>query len=189
MPIQLHIAKETRRHENRVALVPAVVVKLQKLGIEPHLEPGAGEAARIPDADYTTAGATVGAAPAETRLFFRVQPPSLADIQLMPEGSILCSFIYAQREPEVVKALRDRRITCFAMELIPRITRAQAMDALSSQAALAGYYAALLAATHLNRILPMMTTAVGSLRPAKILVMGAGSPVCRRWLPASVWGR
>ncbi|MED5491359.1 MAG: NAD(P) transhydrogenase subunit alpha [Pseudomonadota bacterium] len=174
MPIQLHIAKETRRHENRVALVPAVVAKLQKLGIEPHLEPGAGEAARIPDADYTAAGATVGAAPAETRLFFRVQPPSLADIQLMPEGSILCSFIYAQREPEVVKALRDRRITCFAMELIPRITRAQAMDALSSQAALAGYYAALLAATHLNRILPMMTTAVGSLRPAKILVMGAG---------------
>src|SRR5690606_2023946 len=85
-----------------------------------------------------------------------------------------CSFIYAHREPEIVRALRDRQITCFAMELIPRITRAQAMDALSSQAALSGYAAGLMAATNLNRILPMMTTAVGSLRPAKVLVMGAG---------------
>ena len=92
----------------------------------------------------------------------------------MQPGTVLCSFVYAHREPEIVRALRDRQITCFAMELVPRITRAQAMDALSSQAALAGYYAALLASTSLNRILPMMTTAVGSLRPAKILVMGAG---------------
>ena len=176
MAISLYVAKETRRHEKRVALVPAVVAKLQKLGIEPCVEPGAGLLARIPDNDFTQAGAAVAPAPApaETRLFFRVQPPSLEDIQEMPEGSILCCFIYAQREPEIVKALRDKRITCFAMELIPRITRAQAMDALSSQAALAGYYAALMAGTHLHRILPMMTTAVGSLRPAKILVMGAG---------------
>ena len=174
MAISLYVAKETRRHEKRVALVPAVVAKLQKLGIEPCVEPGAGLAARIPDNDFTQAGAAVAPAATETRLFFRVQAPSLEDIQEMPEGSILCCFIYAQREPEIVKALRDKRITCFAMELIPRITRAQAMDALSSQAALAGYYAALMAGTHLHRILPMMTTAVGSLRPAKILVMGAG---------------
>ena len=92
----------------------------------------------------------------------------------MAPGTVLCCFVYAHREPEIVRALRDRQITCFAMELVPRITRAQAMDALSSQAALSGYAAGLMAATNLNRILPMMTTAVGSLRPAKVLVMGAG---------------
>jgi NAD(P) transhydrogenase subunit alpha len=92
----------------------------------------------------------------------------------MKEGAVLFSFVYAHREPELVKTLRDRKITCFAMELVPRITRAQAMDALSSQAALSGYYGALLGATNLARILPMMTTAVGSVRPAKTLVMGLG---------------
>lgn len=174
MPVTLFVPKETRLHEKRVALVPAVVAKLEKLGIHTHLQSGAGEAARIPDPLYQQAGTSIGPMPENTRLIFRVQPPALADVEQMPPGTILCCFVHAHREPELVKALRDRQITCLAMELIPRITRAQAMDALSSQAALAGYYAALLAATSLNRILPMMTTAVGSLRPAKILVMGAG---------------
>jgi NAD(P) transhydrogenase subunit alpha len=92
----------------------------------------------------------------------------------MQPGAILISFVYAHKEVELTKLLRDRRITTFAMELVPRITRAQAMDALSSQAALSGYYAALIGATHLARILPMMTTAVGSIRPARTLVMGLG---------------
>jgi NAD(P) transhydrogenase subunit alpha len=92
----------------------------------------------------------------------------------MKEGAILISFVYAHKEVELTKLLRDKKITCFAMELVPRITRAQAMDALSSQAALAGYYAALMGATTIARILPMMTTAVGSIRPAKTLVMGLG---------------
>ena len=173
MPLPLYVPKETEEHEKRVALVPSVAAKLQKLGLEITMESGAGKAARIPDSAYTDAGVSLGSVEG-AKLIFRVQPPSLEDIAQMPEGAVLCSFIYAQREPAVVKALQGRNITCFAMELIPRITRAQAMDALSSQAALAGYYAALLAATQLNRILPMMTTAVGSLRPARILVMGAG---------------
>lgn len=175
MAVHLFVPRETRLHEKRVALVPAVVAKLEKLGIHCTLQPGAGEHARIPDSLYQQAGVQIGLADSErTRLFFRVQPPSLEDIEQIPAGSVLCCFVYAHREPAIVRALRDRQITCLAMELVPRITRAQAMDALSSQAALAGYYAALLAATSLNRILPMMTTAVGSLRPARILVMGAG---------------
>ncbi|HDZ55470.1 MAG TPA: NAD(P) transhydrogenase subunit alpha [Pseudomonas xinjiangensis] len=174
MPVKLFVAKETRLHEKRVALVPSVAAKLIKLGIEPCLETAGGSAARIPDAAYREAGVTLADASNDASIYFRVQPPSVADIQQMPSGSVLCCFVYAHREPEIVRALRDRNITCFAMELVPRITRAQAMDALSSQAALAGYYGGLLAATNLNRILPMMTTAVGSLRPARVLVMGAG---------------
>jgi NAD(P) transhydrogenase subunit alpha len=103
-----------------------------------------------------------------------VQPPEPSVVQAMREGAILISFVYAHKEPELTRLLRDRRITCFAMELVPRITRAQAMDALSSQAALAGYYAVLLGSTNIARMLPMMTTAVGSIRPARALVMGLG---------------
>ncbi|MDT0495831.1 Re/Si-specific NAD(P)(+) transhydrogenase subunit alpha [Algiphilus sp. W345] len=175
MPVSITVPKETRPNEQRVALVPSVVQKLQKLGVEISLETGAGDAALIPDASYSAAGVNVGPVDlAATDIVMRVQPPSLAEVAQMKEGSILMSFIYAHREVELVKALRDRKITCFAMELVPRITRAQAMDALSSQAALSGYYAGLLAATELARILPMMTTAVGSIRPAKVLVMGLG---------------
>lgn len=174
MSVTLFVPAETRLHEKRVALVPAVVPKLAKLGIDIYLQPGAGDAARLPDALYTEVGVTADKPPSGVDLIFRVQPPSIAEIEVMKPGTVLCCFVYAHRELPILRALRDHQITCFAMELVPRITRAQAMDALSSQAALAGYYAALLAATNLNRILPMMTTAVGSLRPAKILVMGAG---------------
>ncbi|WP_022962541.1 NAD(P) transhydrogenase subunit alpha [Halopseudomonas pelagia] len=174
MPVKLFVPRETRLHEKRVALVPAVVEKLHKLGIEISLQPGAGLAARIPDSAYETIGVALSNPPADVSLVFSVQPPSIAEIEQMNPGTVLCCFVYAHREQATVRALRDGQITCFAMELVPRITRAQAMDALSSQAALAGYYAALLAATSLNRILPMMTTAVGSLRPARVLVMGAG---------------
>ena len=175
MPVSITVPKETRPNEQRVALVPSVVQKLQKLGVEISLETGAGDAALIPDAAYSAAGVNVGPVDlAASDIVMRVQPPSLAEVAQMKEGSILMSFIYAHREVELVKALRDGKITCFAMELVPRITRAQAMDALSSQAALSGYYAGLLAATELARILPMMTTAVGSIRPAKVLVMGLG---------------
>ena len=103
-----------------------------------------------------------------------VAAPPVAVAEAMKQGAILISFVYAEKEPELVARLRARRITCFAMEKVPRISRAQAMDALSSQATLAGYYAVLLGATHLARILPRMTTAVGSLRPATVLVMGLG---------------
>jgi NAD(P) transhydrogenase subunit alpha len=175
MTVKIVVPRETRPNEKRVALVPSVAARLAKIGIECHLEAGAGNAARIPDEVYTKAEVKVGPlSQGDAQIVLRVQPPTVEDVQQMPEGSVLLSFIYAHREAEVVKALRDRKITCFAMELVPRITRAQAMDALSSQAALVGYYGALLAATSLNRILPMMTTAVGSIRPAKVMVMGAG---------------
>ena len=175
MTVKIVAPKETRANERRVAVVPAIAAKLDKLGVETSVQTGAGDAARIPDASYEAAGIKVGKLElGKADILLRVQPPSPAEIKKMKEGSILLSFVHANREPEAVKALAEQKITCFAMELVPRITRAQAMDALSSQAALAGYYGALLAATNLNRILPMMTTAVGSIRPAKVLVMGAG---------------
>jgi len=176
MTVKIAVLKETRAHERRVALVPAVADKLAKLGCEVSMQAGAGEAVRLTDAAFKGVSTIanpqgmVGAAD----IVLAVNPPSAEVIDAMKEGSILLSFIYAHKEVELVKKLRDRRITTFAMELVPRITRAQAMDALSSQAALAGYYAALMGATHLARILPMMTTAVGSIRPAKVLVMGLG---------------
>ena len=103
-----------------------------------------------------------------------VQPPALDVVDAMKEGAILICFIYADNEPALVKRLLEKKITCFAMERVPRITRAQSMDALSSQSALAGYYAVQLGATHLARILPKITTAAGAIGPAKVLVMGLG---------------
>lgn len=176
MSLKVAVLKETRAGERRVAMVPAVVDKLVKLGAEVRMQAGAGEAVSLPDSAYrnvtfvTDLPSLVG----DADVVLAVQPPSPEVVRAMKEGAVLISFIHAHREPELVKLLRDRRITCFAMELVPRITRAQAMDALSSQAALAGYYAVLLAGTQLPRILPRMTTATGALRPATVLVIGLG---------------
>jgi H+-translocating NAD(P) transhydrogenase subunit alpha len=176
MPVKIAVLKETRTAERRVALVPAVVDKLAKLGAQLHLQSGAGVAVKLADAAYK--GVQLHSDPIEmvrdADIVLSVQPPDLAVVQAMKEGAILISFVYAHKEPELTRLLRDRKITTFAIELVPRITRAQAMDALSSQAALAGYYAVLLGATHIARMLPMMTTAVGSIRPARALVMGLG---------------
>jgi len=170
------VLKETRPNERRVALVPAVADKLVKLGAEIRLEAGAGAAVKLADSAYknVTIAADATSTVANADIVLAVQPPSLQVVQAMKAGAILISFVYAHKEVELTKLLRDKKITCFAMELVPRITRAQAMDALSSQAALAGYYSVLLGATHLARMLPMMTTAVGSIRPQKTLVMGLG---------------
>jgi len=176
MPVKIAVLKETRPHERRVALVPAVADKLVKLGAELHMQTGAGDAVKLPDSAFKNV--TFSADPlqlvADADIVASVQPPSLDIVKAMRDGAILISFIYAHKEVDLTRLLRDKKITCFAMELVPRITRAQAMDALSSQAALAGYYGALMGATNLARILPMMTTAVGSIRPAKALVMGLG---------------
>lgn len=177
MPIKIAIPKETASGEKRVAMVPAVVPKLKKLGVDIKVQKGAGKDTRIPDEIYGEDVSIVSGA-AKTiqgaEIVLRVGPPTVKEVESLKEGTVLFSFVYANRNPDIVKALRDKKITCFAMELVPRTTRAQAMDALSSQAALAGYHGALLGATHLARILPMMTFAVGSIRPAKVLVMGAG---------------
>jgi NAD(P) transhydrogenase subunit alpha len=176
MPVKIAVLKETRPHERRVAMVPAVADKLAKLGAQIHLQSGAGLAVKLADAAYKNV--QLHPDPIEmvrdADIVLSVQPPDVAVVQAMKAGAILISFVYAHKEAELTRLLRDRKITTFAMELVPRITRAQAMDALSSQAALAGYYAVLLGSTSIARMLPMMTTAVGSLKPAMTLVMGLG---------------
>ena len=176
MPVKIAVLRETRAGEQRVAMVPAVAEKLAKLGAEIHMQSGAGDAVKLPDQAFgnVTFASDPETLVSDADIVLSVQPPDRSVVAAMKSGAILICFVYAHREIELTKLLRDRQITCFAMELVPRITRAQAMDALSSQATLAGYYAVLLGATHLARILPMMTTAVGSIRPAKTLVMGLG---------------
>ena len=176
MTVKIAVPAETGAHEKRVAMVPAVVPRVAKLGTALRVQQGAGNPSRIDDTLYqevelaADAAATVDGA----QIVLRVAISSPEEVQALPEGCVLFSFVYPTRQPEIVEALKARKITCFAMELVPRTTRAQAMDALSSQAALAGYYGALLGATKLSRLLPMVTFAVGSIRPAKVLVMGAG---------------
>lgn len=176
MPIKVAVLMERRPGEKRVAMVPAVADKLSKLGCHISMLSGAGLGSKLPDSVYqgVEIAGTEQHLLAEADIVLSVQPPTAADIGLLRPGTILLSFIYPHKEPELTRLLRDKQITCFAMEQVPRISRAQAMDALSSQAALAGYYAALMGATELSRILPMMTTAVGSIRPARCLVMGLG---------------
>jgi NAD(P) transhydrogenase subunit alpha len=176
MFVNVAVLKETQSHERRVALVPAVAPKLIKLGAKLHMQSGAGDAAGMLDAAYSDVvfddDRKLLVAHADVVLC--VQPPALEVVGAMKEGAILLSFIYAEHEQSLVKEMLGRKITCFAMERLPRISRAQAMDALSSQSALAGYYAVQLGATHMNRVLPKITTAGGTLGPAKVLVMGLG---------------
>jgi NAD(P) transhydrogenase subunit alpha len=176
MYINVAVLRETRAHERRVALVPSVVPKLIKLGARLHMQRGAGATINLDDAAFENVVfiADRTALVKDADVVLAVQPPALEVINAMKEGSILVSFIYAHNEPALVKRLIDKKITCFAMERVPRISRAQAMDALSSQAALAGYYAVQLGSTHLARVLPKITSAAGSLGPAHVLVMGMG---------------
>jgi NAD(P) transhydrogenase subunit alpha len=176
MSIKIAVLRERGTDERRVAIVPSLLPRLAKLGASITIQAGAGLGANYADADYVGASSQVDPAVlvAEVDVVLAVQAPSAGLVAAMRPGSVLISFVYANKEPELLAQLRDRRISCFAMETVPRISRAQALDALSSQAALAGYYAPLLGAVHLPRILPMMTTAVGSLRAAHVLVMGLG---------------
>jgi NAD(P) transhydrogenase subunit alpha len=176
MYVNIAVLKETQPHERRVALVPASVAKLTKLGARLHMQIGAGDAVHLPDTAFTDVAfiADRAALVADADVVLAVQPPSLAVIDAMKPGAILISFLYAGKQPELVKRLLDRKITCFAMERIPRISRAQSMDALSSQSALAGYYAVALGMTHMTTVLPKITSAAGVIGPAKVLVMGLG---------------
>jgi NAD(P) transhydrogenase subunit alpha len=176
MYVNVAVLKETHPHERRVALAPSAAEKLIKLGAKLHMQSGAGNASNLTDAAFknVTFMEDRHALVKDADVVLAVQPPALDVIGAMKEGAILVSFIYANKEPALVKHLLDRKITCFAMERVPRITRAQAMDALSSQSALAGYYAVQLGATHLTRILPKITTAAGAIGPAHVLVMGLG---------------
>lgn len=176
MAIQIAVLKETKAGEKRVATVPVVATRLARLGASLILERGAGLCATFDDMAYQDVAFADSAQRLVTNadIVLAVQPPSAAVAKAMKPSALLISFVYGAANPHLVAALRDGQITALAMERIPRISRAQSMDALSSQAALAGYYAPLLGAVHMPRILPMMTTAVGSLRAAKVLVMGLG---------------
>jgi NAD(P) transhydrogenase subunit alpha len=176
MYVNVAVLKETQAHEHRVALVPAATGKLIKLGAKLHMQSGAAEAANLPDSAFSDVVFMDdrNALVRDADVVLAVQPPALDVIDAMKEGAILISFIYVDKQPALVERLLAKKITCFAMERIPRITRAQAMDALSSQSALAGYYAVQLGATHLARVLPKITSAAGAIGPAHVLVMGLG---------------
>ncbi|MEX0733999.1 MAG: NAD(P) transhydrogenase subunit alpha [Steroidobacteraceae bacterium] len=176
MPVTIGVLKETVRGENRVAVVPDVATRLTVLGASLLIERGAGAAARYPDAQYkdATFADTVDAVLAGADLLFAVQPPDPAAISRLKQGAVVAGFLAPHAQAALVRTLKDRRITSFAMELVPRISRAQSMDALSSQAAVAGYKAALIGASALDKFFPMLTTAAGTIRPATVLVIGAG---------------
>jgi NAD(P) transhydrogenase subunit alpha len=176
MYVNIAVLKETHPHERRVALVPSVIEKLIKLGAKLHMQSGAGFGIPLNDSEFQNVVFIENrhVLLIDADVVLAVQPPALEVINAMKEGSILISFIYAEKEPALVRRLLEKKITCFAMERIPRITRAQAMDALSSQSALAGYYSVQLGATHLGKILPKITTAAGAIGPAKVLVLGLG---------------
>ncbi len=177
MGISVGVPKETAPGERRVALVPEVVARLVKQGVTLRIQSTAGESAGYPDDAYAKAGATivpdaVGAFSSE--IVLKVQGPSVAEIALIPRSSILVAQMNASRNLPMVRALRDGGQTAFALELLPRISRAQSMDVLSSQATVAGYRSALIGAELVPKFFPMLTTAAGTIRPAKVLILGAG---------------
>jgi NAD(P) transhydrogenase subunit alpha len=173
--MQVGVPRETAPGERRVALVPDIVSRLTGSGFAVVVERGAGETAGFPDADYEAAGASLvedvlGAAEAVVT----VQKPSAEQIAKLRSGDVLIAFLQPLTDTEGIESLRTQGVVAFAMESIPRITRAQPMDALSSQATVSGYKAVLLAAERLPKFFPMLTTAAGTVAPAKVLVLGAG---------------
>src|SRR6478609_9648146 len=171
--MRVGIPRETTQGERRVALVPETIGKLAAAGFELVVESGAGDAASFPDDAYSEAGATLGD-PWEADGVVKVRKPSPDERERLRSGQLLIAFFEPLSDQAGVEALAGRGVTAFALESVPRITRAQAMDALSSQATVSGYKAALLAAEHLPRFFPMLMTAAGTVPPAKVLVIGAG---------------
>jgi H+-translocating NAD(P) transhydrogenase subunit alpha len=178
MAIPVSVPREVSAGERRVALVPEIAKALAESGVSVRVEAGAGLRAGYPDEGYAAAGAVIEAQRPEVygnaRVVLKVQPPSVEEIALMAPGTVVLAVMNASRNLDLVARMRDRKLTAFALELIPRITRAQSMDVLSSQATVAGYRAALIGAELTPKFLPMLTTAAGTIRPAKVLVLGAG---------------
>jgi H+-translocating NAD(P) transhydrogenase subunit alpha len=176
MPVTIGALRERAPHETRVSLVPEVVDKLATAGARVILERGAGVRAQFPDSLYRQAewAEEAGQVLAQADVLLAVQPLAPDQIRQLRRGSVVVGFMQAHARFEEVQLLRDSGITSFAMEFVPRISRAQSMDALSSQAAIAGYKAVLIAANELEKFMPMLTTAAGTIRPAQVLVIGAG---------------
>jgi H+-translocating NAD(P) transhydrogenase subunit alpha len=176
--VKVAVPKETVPGERRVALVPPVVKKLTETGFEITVEANGGAEASFTDGQYEEAGAAIVSSREEllrgAEGVVKVQKPSAEEIDLLPQGSILIAFLQPLTDAEGIERLARRGVVGFALESVPRITRAQPMDALSSQATVAGYKAVLLAADRLPRFFPMLMTAAGTVPPAKVLVLGAG---------------
>src|SRR6266850_2811029 len=169
------IPKETAPDERRVALFPELVGKLTNLGVDVLVQGGAGVAAGFSDSSYAEKGARIEREVlAVADILLKVQPPTTDEIAQMKEGSILIGFLQPYTNGGGIKALAERRVTAFSMELMPRITRAQPMDALSAMSTVAGYKAVLIAATHLPRFFPLLMTAAGTITPARVFIIGAG---------------
>jgi NAD(P) transhydrogenase subunit alpha len=171
--MKIGVPKETVPGERRVALTPGVIQRLVPKGHEIVVEAGAGETAYFPDADYVEAGAAIGDA-WDAEVVAKVRRPTPEEEERLADGTVLIGLLQPLAETDAIERLARRGVTAFALESIPRITRAQSMDALSSQATVAGYKAVLIAAERLPRLFPMLTTAAGTVRPAKVLVLGAG---------------
>jgi NAD(P) transhydrogenase subunit alpha len=171
--MRIGVPKETASGERRVALVPELVTKLTESGIDVVVEAGAGEAASFTDEAFREAGAELGD-PWAAEVVAKVRKPSNEELGRLREGQVLIGFLQPLTDQEGIERLASRGVTAFAMESIPRITRAQSMDALSSQATVSGYKAVVLAADRLPKFLPMLMTAAGTVAPAKVLVIGAG---------------
>lgn len=170
---KIALYRESRAGETRVALTPEAVKSLVGDGWAVVVQRDAGERAHFTDATYVAAGATIEETPTGD-VNLRVNPPTVEEAQQLPEGSLHLSFLSPLLATDVVKALNDRRITILSFDLLPRISRAQYMDALSSQSTVSGYRAALAGASNFDRFYPLLTTAAGTIRPAKVLVMGVG---------------
>ncbi|HKF94251.1 MAG TPA: NAD(P)(+) transhydrogenase (Re/Si-specific) subunit alpha, partial [Gammaproteobacteria bacterium] len=169
MAAKVAVPKEIKPGERRVALHPNVADRLTKLGVSVLLQTAAGDAAQIPDNDY---GESVNVVDEAAELYkqadivLKVQAPTIEEIERMHEGTVVIGYMSPHLEVRRIAKMRDHKLTAFAMELIPRISRAQSMDALSSQASVAGYKAAIMGADFSNRFFPMLTTAAGTIRPA-----------------------
>ena len=175
--VKVFVPRERRPGETRVAATPETVRRMVKLGLEVAVERGAGEASLFHDAEFATAGAHLlddpGAGWEGADVVLKVTPPDAAEGRLKP-GAVLIGFLAPYRHPDMVRALAAGNVTSLALELVPRVTRAQPMDALSSQASIAGYKAVLLAAWRLPKYFPLLMTAAGTIKPARVVIMGAG---------------
>src|ERR1700730_5919698 len=176
--MRIGVPKESLAGERRVALIPEAARALVKGNLQVAVEAGAGASAVFSDGGYTDGGANV----TESRTTFgsdavlKVQPPTLDEVGRLRAGAVLISFLQPATNADVVTALAKQKVSAFSLGLVPRISRAQSVDALSSQAGIAGYKAVVLAANHLPKFFPLLMTAAGTVAPARVLVMGAGGP-------------
>jgi NAD(P) transhydrogenase subunit alpha len=176
--VKISVPKETKERENRVSLTPDVIKTLVDNGFECTVEKGAGLNSYFSDEDYISSGAKIADSTdsvySEADVLVRVNPPSIEEVALMKSGSVLISFLFAATNHNLADSLAKQNVSSFAMDAIPRISRAQKMDALSSQSNLGGYKAVLMAANELGKVFPLLMTAAGTLKPSRVVIMGAG---------------